>query len=71
MVENNFQYAKLRGKIVEIYGSQYKFAKALRISENSLSKKLTGKTQFRQDDIQAWCQLLDISIDEAGVYFFK
>lgn len=71
MVENNFEYAKLRGKIVEKYGSQYKFAKALKISENSLSKKLTGKTQFRQDDIQKWCYLLGISIDEAGLYFFK
>lgn len=67
----NFQYSKLRGKIVEVYGSQYKFAEALKISENSLSKKLNGKTQFRQDDIQTWCNLLGISVDEAGLYFFK
>lgn len=71
MVQKNFQYAKLRGKIVEVYGSHYKFAEALKISENSLSKKLTGKTQFRQDDIQKWCRLLGISVDEAGLYFFK
>lgn len=71
MVESNFQYAKLRGKIVEVFGSQYKFAKALKISENSLSKKLNGKTQFRQDDIQTWCHLLDIPVEEAGLYFFK
>lgn len=71
MVENNFGYAKLRGKIVEKYGSQYKFAEALKISENSLSKKLTGKTQFRQGDIQTWCRLLDIPVEKAGLYFFK
>lgn len=71
MVESNFQYAKLRGKIVEVFGSQYKFAKALKISENSLSKKLNGKTQFRQGDIQTWCLLLEIPVEEAGLYFFK
>lgn len=71
MLESNFQYAKLRGRIIEVFGSQSKFAKALKISENSLSKKLNGKTQFRQDDIQIWCYLLEIPIEEAGLYFFK
>lgn len=71
MIENKFQYAKLRGRIVEMFGSHSKFAKALKISENSLSKKLNGKTQFKQGDIQTWCNLLEIPITEAGLYFFK
>lgn len=66
-----FTYNKLRGKIVEVYGSQQKFAEALGLSENSLSKKLNGKTQFRQADIQQWCSLLHIRIEDAGTYFFR
>lgn len=65
-----FTYNKLKGKIVEVYGSQYKFAEALHISENSLSRKLNGKTQFKQNDITKWCALLKIPVKEAGIYFF-
>ncbi len=67
----NKTYNKLRGKIIEVFGAHYLFAKALGISENSLSKKLTGKTQFKQSDITKWCQLLEIPIEEAGNYFFS
>lgn len=66
-----YTYNKLRGKIVEVFGTHYRFAKALGISENSLSKKLKGKTQFKQSDITKWCLLLSIPIDEAGNYFFS
>lgn len=71
MEQARFNYNKLKGKIVEVYGSQHKFAQELRMSENSLSKKLNGKTQFNQKDIQSWCSFLDIPIEEAGLYFFK
>ena len=66
-----FTYRKLRGKIVEVFGTNYRFAEALNISENSLSKKLNGKTMFNQADISKWCSLLNIPIEEAGIYFFS
>lgn len=66
-----FTYRKLRGKIVEVFGTNYRFAEALDISENSLSKKLNGKTNFNQSDIIEWCSLLNIPIEEAGIYFFS
>ena len=38
-----FNYAKLLGKIVEIFGTQRKFAEAMGLSERTISLKLNGK----------------------------
>ena len=65
-----YQYNKLRGRIIEKFGTQEKFAKAIGISENSLSKKMQCKTGISQTDMMLWAKLLDISIDEYGKYFF-
>lgn len=65
-----YSYKKLRGRIVEKYDSQEKFAEAIGISTTSLSKKMQGKTMFSQKDINLWCKLLDISYDQIGDYFF-
>ncbi len=65
-----YTYDKLRGRIVEKFGSQSKFAEFIGVSEITVSKKMNGKVQFDQDDIVLWCDALDIPITEAGYYFF-
>ncbi|MDE7131320.1 MAG: DUF739 family protein [Lachnospiraceae bacterium] len=65
-----YSYNKLKGRIVELYGTQVNFAKKLGISKNSISKKLTGKTEFSQSDIEKWAVLLDIERGEYEEYFF-
>lgn len=65
-----YSYRKLRGKIIEKYGSQEKYAEILGISSNSLSKKMRGKTGFSQKDIATWSALLEIDKDDYGKYFF-
>ncbi|MBQ8559086.1 MAG: DUF739 family protein [Tyzzerella sp.] len=65
-----YKYLKLRGRIIEKFGSQGKFAEAIRLSENSVSKKLTGNSGFSQEDIEKWSYLLEISKEEYGLYFF-
>lgn len=65
-----YNYMKLRGKIIESYGSQKKFADKLGISENSISKKMQGKTGFSQDDIVKWSELLNIDKKDYSLYFF-
>ncbi len=69
--ERVFEYAKLRGRIVEKYGTQGNFAKAIGISENSLSKKMTCATALSQDDILLWSELLDINKSEYGDFFYS
>lgn len=44
-----FNYRKLRGRIIEVYGSQTKFAKAIGFSDRTLSLKLSGKRSWKQE----------------------
>lgn len=43
-----FNYDKLKGKIVEFFGSQYRFAEAMGMSERTLSLKLNGNVPWKQ-----------------------
>lgn len=65
-----YSYRKLKGRITELYGTQAAFAKALGLSVNSVSKKLTGKTKFSQSDVEKWAKLLNISKTEYGEFFY-
>lgn len=64
------KYAKLRGRIVEKYGSISAFTERLNISLTQVSKKLNGVSGFSQEDIVEWAKLLEIDIADVGVYFF-
>ncbi len=63
-------YPKVRGRIVELYGSQKEFAKAINKSEQTIIYKLSGKYSFSQDDIIEWGNALNISKEDIGDYFF-
>lgn len=65
-----YSYDKLRGRIIEKYGSQDRFAKKIGISSNSLSKKMTGATGFSQKDIDRYSELLGIEKEDYATYFF-
>lgn len=65
-----FNYNKLRGKIVEIYGSQIEFAKAMKWSEKTVSLKLNGKVPWKQTDIMTAVQILGLSESDIQDYFF-
>lgn len=68
--ENVFDYSKLRGRIIEKYGSQLNFVKAFGISENSFSLKMNNKSRFTSDDIIKIVKMLDIPKELIGEYFF-
>ena len=64
------KFMKLRGRIVEKYGTQSAFAKKIGRSEVSVVNKLNGKTEFSQKDIIDWSNALDITKDEVGSFYF-
>lgn len=66
-----YDYSKLIGRITEMYGSRASFAKAMDISGRSLSLKLNGKRNFRQDEIVKACDLLKLDSSEVSEYFFN
>ena len=65
-----FKYNKLRGRIVEVFGSQARFAEVIGLSEQSISAKLAGSSSFTQDNIIAWSDALNIDQSDIGSYFF-
>lgn len=72
-MRTEFDYSKLCGRIVERFGTRKAFAKALKINENTLSKKLNNNRGISGDDIYKWCgkELLDIKPEEVSAYFFE
>ena len=65
-----FNYNKLKGRIVEVFGNQLGFARAMGWSERTLSLKLNGKVAWKQDDILKAISLLDLSESDIQEYFF-
>lgn len=65
-----YEYRKLRGRIVEKFGSQDKFAQHIGKSPISINRKLNCNTGFSQKDIEEWSKALEISKDEYPAYFF-
>ncbi len=66
----SYNYSKLDGKIVEVFKNRYSFAKAMELSERSLSLKMTGKVPWKQKEISKACNILNIPYDEIPSYFF-
>ena len=64
------EHQKLRGKIIEVFGSQGAFAKAIGKTEQSVTAKLNGRSQFSQGDIIEWGNALGIKVNDIGSYFF-
>lgn len=62
-------YKKLRGRIVEKFDTQQKFAEHIGVSMNTVSRKMNGLNGFSQEDIIVWSEALDIDLKDAGLYF--
>lgn len=67
-----FNYNKLIGRIIEKFGTRRAFADACGFSENTISKKLSGKMSITTNDVISWCspELLDIDNKDIPEYFF-
>lgn len=66
-----FKNAKLKGRIVEKFGSQKAFADALGVTDTTVNNKLNNRRLMSQDDIANWAETLEIPLNEIGLYFFK
>ena len=66
-----FDYSKLKGRIIEIFGTQQAFAVAMKWSERTLSLKMNNIRTWTQKDIMQASILLSIPQEEIQKYFFK
>ena len=63
-------YAKLRGKIREVFGTQEAFAAAIGFSTVTLSQRLNGISEWKTSEIVKACELLGIPLEQNSLYFF-
>lgn len=66
----SFEYSKLRWRIRQVCGTQAILAKEMGLSERSLSLKLNGKVDWRQEEINSACDVLSIEHSQIPEYFF-
>ena len=68
----SYDYSRLLGRITEKFGSQRAFAKAVGMSENSISRKLTGKETITVGNMEDWSrpELLDIAPKQYPIFYF-
>ena len=63
-------YGKLRENIKSKFGTIGAFADAWNKNRATVSNKLNGLAPWTNADIEAACNLLDISLEEVRDYFF-
>lgn len=61
--------SKLKGKIVEVFGTRRKFAKAMGISEQRMNLRINGDMDWKTPEIVKACNLLGIELKDAWEYF--
>ena len=66
-----YDYSKLAGRIIEVFGTRYNFAKAMGWAERTLSLKMNGKREWKQQDISKAVKLLKLLPEDIPDYFFK
>lgn len=66
-----YNYDLLNERIKEKKFSQETLAPRINMSRTSLNLKLNNKSNFKQKEILAIAEVLDISNDEVGKYFFN
>lgn len=66
-----FDTNKLRGRIIEKFGSQKAFCAAVGGSVAYLSNYLNGKASLTQETIAKWAEALEIPSGELDAYFFN
>lgn len=65
-----YDYKKLRGKIKEVLGNEYKCAELLGLSEASVSAKLNSKVPISLSEMDKLIETLNIPKEEIYDYFF-
>lgn len=65
-----YDYSKLSGKIKEKFGTQDRFADALKLGRVSLSLSLNSKREFSQEEINTAIDVLGLEKSDIPEYFF-
>lgn len=67
---HDFDTSKLRGRMIEKFGSQTGFCEVTKHSTSFVSQYLNGKTDLDQNTIDKWVELLDVAVEDIPAFFF-
>ena len=65
-----FDYARLRGRTKEVFGTQDAFADAIGLGRVSVSQRLNNQLEFSQQEMFRSADVLGFSRGEIPEYFF-
>ena len=65
-----YDYSRLKGRITARFGETGRFARAMKMSEKGLHKRLCGEKERKQGEISGASLLLGIDAKQIDVYFF-
>ena len=65
-----YNYSKLLGRMKERGITQEQLAQEIGVNEATLNSKLNNKFNFKANEMDAICRVLDIPNIEIGEYFF-
>lgn len=61
---------KLKGRIIEKYGTIGAFCDEIKIHRNTATNVLDGKTTPTRKKMPKWCEALNIAPEEIGYFFY-
>lgn len=70
MQKIQFDYSRLRGRIIEKFGSFTAFAMATGQKKSNLSSKLSNKARISSEEMLAWSAPDKLDIPPADLYVF-
>ena len=65
-----YETSKLRGRIIEKFGTLGNFATEAHVSMSFLSQYMNGKKKLDQPTISKWAALLELEDKDIPAYFF-
>lgn len=69
-MRTEFNLSKLRGRIVEVFGTQEKLAEHMGRSRLWVNQRLNGGVSMSQQDIYDMSEALGIAPEDLHLYFF-
>ncbi len=68
-MKSKCKYNKLKGKIIEIYGTVKEFSFYMNLTPDTIYSKLKGKSIWKTNEILLCCKLLLIPESDIALYF--
>lgn len=66
-----YDFSKLRGKIIEVYGNYKFFSEEIGMDNATFSRKINNKVRFTHDELFKMARALKLKENEYQQYFFN